>query len=909
MQDQDRQLVQNALSKAVQCCGLSSALDISSQLAQLCATAQDQVEHPAWDQAAGRIAQMSTDQIADLIRVGTARFHLLNKAEQLNIIRVNRQRERDCSPSNPRPESIDEAMVRLKDAGFSQDRVLDLLNNLQIEPTLTAHPTETRRRTILDKQTDLAECIIKLRDPELTKREHDETSNRLERIISMMLMTDEIRAQRLGVTDEVKNGVYFLATTIWQTVPRLFRDIVYAAERAYGDENARVVANDLPAILRYRTWIGGDRDGNPFVTSAVTKETLVQMSEAARSLWDDELANLRNVLSVSTQRADLGSQIHESIEQDIDWITDQHHFAQRRYEPIRVRLTQMRARLAQDSSYSGRDLLAGLELIRNALRTAGLTEHAESGPLADAIIRARVFGFHLATLDIRQHSQVHASAVDELLKVAGVCEDFFALNEEDKLALLRKELAGSRPLIPIGAQLSDSTSELLDTMRVVRESVDKEPDSIRSWIISMTHHVSDMLSVLLLMKETGLYHPSFSNQPATSAVHVVPLFETIEDLQRAPQLMRQALADPVFESHLQAVNQGCQLEQEIMLGYSDSNKDGGFLMANVSLAVAQREIAEVFRENNVQLRYFHGRGGTIGRGGGRAGRAILAAPQGARTGRIRFTEQGEVITFRYALPEMARRHLEQIVHASLLASSDINVPEHDEQLSELAYELATKAQSAYRQLIDDPKFWSWFMGSSPIEHIGSMPIASRPVSRTAGSELTFDRLRAIPWVFSWGQMRALVPGWFGIGSAIADATQAQHASLKASVHRPSLSSIIENASQELARARMPILRRYASLAKDGDAFFERIETEFTKTKSALLELTGNTDLMAHSPVVGASIHDRNPWTDVLNLSQIELLKRYATATQEQSPQEQASELKAIIQSSINAIAAAMQSTG
>ena len=904
MHDQDRAVIENALAQAAGCCGLKPALDTSAELAALCASAHNEIDHPAWDRAESAIEKLSTGQIADLIRVGTARFHLLNKAEQLNIIRVNRQRERDCTPGNPRPESIDDAMTRLKAAGCTPGRVRSLLDGLDIEPTLTAHPTETRRRTILDKQTDLARCIVRLRDQSLTDRERDETTAELDRVISMMLMTDEIRAERLGVPDEVKNGIYFLMTTIWETVPRLFRDIVYAADRAFGPDQAQIVAADLPAILSYRTWIGGDRDGNPSVTASVTADTLARMSAAAKRLWDTELADLRHILSVSTRRAGLGSEIAESIDRDAAWITDQEHYAQRRFEPLRVRIAQMRARIGSDPSYHSAALLEDLQIIRRALHTAGLHQPAESGPLADAIIRARVFGFHLAALDIRQHSEVHNAAVAELLRAAGVCDNYIELPEVEKLTVLRTELASARPLIRHDAPLTDASAEVLATMRVVREAVAQEPGAIRSWIISMTHHVSDMLAVLLLMKEVGLYSPPLDGKRASSRVHVVPLFETIEDLQRAPELMDETLDDPIFRTHLEAVCAADPIEQEIMLGYSDSNKDGGFLMANIALAIAQRTIADVFIKHRVALRYFHGRGGTIGRGGGRAGRAILAAPRGARTGRLRFTEQGEVITFRYALPDMARRHLEQIVHASLLASSDIDTPERDPAVEELALALAESAQTSYRALIDDPDFWPWFIAVTPIEHIGSMPIASRPVSRATGSALTFDRLRAIPWVFSWGQMRALVPGWFGIGSAMANATDEQRRTLHTAAKRPFISTVLENASQEMARARMPILRRYALGGPNGMAIYSRIESEFINAKAAILAVTNQDNLMAHAPVVGRSIHDRNPWTDVLNLSQIELLKRARVAPASEQPA-----LKAAIQASINAIAAAMQSTG
>jgi len=904
MHDHDRRVLEDTLTISCAGVGLGTALARSAEIAAICREAGDAIEHPAWDRAAGMIAALDLEEIADLVRVGTARFHLLNKAEQLNIIRVNRQREMDCRPDRPRPESVDDAMLRLKSQGFTPERVTGVLARLDIQPTLTAHPTEARRRTVLEKQTDIAACVVRLRDQTITPRERADTLARLDRVISMLLMTDDVRVKRLDVPDEVRNGIYFLSTTIWQTVPRLFRDIVWAARRTFGEEQSAVVANDLPAVLRYRTWIGGDRDGNPNVTAEVTLRTMAMMRAAAVDLWDAELAHLRHVLSVSTLRADLGQEIHDAIDRDQAWIGADTHLEQRKHEPIRVRLSQMRARIARDETYSGQILLEDLLIIRRALRHAGLVGIAEQGLLSDAIVRARVFGLHLATMDIRQHSEVHEHAVAELLALAGVAADYTAMDDPARLALLRRELASARPLTPVGAELTGATAEVLATMRVIRDCVDREPESVRAWIISMTHRVSDMLGVLLLLKEVGLHRPGPGRKDPVSRIQVVPLFETIDDLDRAPALMDETLADPVFAAHLRAVSPD-NPEQEIMLGYSDSNKDGGFLMANAALHTAQREVAAVFARHKVALRYFHGRGGTIGRGGGRAGRAILAAPPTARSGRLRFTEQGEVITFRYALPDMARRHLEQIVHASILAEADPGIADPDAGFGDLMMRLAERARLAYRALIDDPRFWAWFVEASPVEHIGGMPIASRPVSRATGTALTFDKLRAIPWVFSWVQMRALVPGWYGVGSALAEATDAELRSLAdAAGSRPFVSTVFENASQELARARVPILSRYALAVPDGRAMFDGLHAEFERSRTAVLRVTGHESLMAHSPVVGRSIHDRNPWTDVLNLAQIELLARWRDADDDTR-----SRLRPVLQSSINGVAAAMQSTG
>ncbi len=889
----DRDHIDAALSAACAAVRLSPALERSAWIADLCRDGH-------FDQAAALIAAMSLDQIENLVRVGAARFHLLNKAEQLAIIRVNRQRQRDAA--GPRPESIDAAFARLT----SVDEARSILSRLDIGPTLTAHPTEARRRTVLEKQTDVAHCLVRLREADLTGRERADTEAKLRRIISMLLVTDDVRVKRLNVPDEVRNGIYFLSTTIWQTVPRLMRDVVWAARQRFGSDAATIVAADLPPLLTYRTWIGGDRDGNPSVTADVTAGTITMMHQAATELWDDELSRLRHVLSVSTRRVDLGPEIHDAIDANAAWNDDDTNLEQRRFEPVRVRLAQMRCRLARDETYSGPDLLDDLLLIRRALHHAGLTDIAEDGVLSDAIVRARVFGRCLATMDIRQHAAVHSRAVSDLLALAGVTSDYESLDEAARCALLRRELVSPRPLAPADAPLEPHTAEVLATLRVVAAAIAREPAAVRSYVISMTANVSDMLCLLLLFKEVGLYRPATSSHSALSRLHLVPLFETIGDLHRAPALMHEIFNDPAYRAHLAAL--APQPEQEIMLGYSDSNKDGGFLMANVALHIAQRDIAQVFNTHNVALRYFHGRGGTIGRGGGRAGRAILAAPPAARSGRLRFTEQGEVITFRYALPDMARRHLEQILHAAIGAQAAPSAPTDDRDLTALLAGLATSAQKAYRDLIDHPDFWPWFIAVSPVEHIGALPIASRPVSRATGSALTFESLRAIPWVFAWVQMRALVPGSFGLGTALSHANNDQRESLRsAATSHPFLSTVLENAAQELARARMPIFARYATAPRAGSAgaaMFQRIEREHTLARDAILDLTGNTDLMAHSPVIGRSIADRNPWTDVLNLAQIELLARAADADDDQRQA-----LRPVIQASINAVAAAMQSTG
>ncbi|TVQ59145.1 MAG: phosphoenolpyruvate carboxylase [Phycisphaerales bacterium] len=902
----DWELLEGALRDAVRGRPQARAGALAEELAQLCRPAQGVDADQSLDEAAARIGALPVEEIVNAALFITARFHLLNKAEQLNIAHVNRERERVATRAAPRAESVAAAVTDIARAGADADALAPLLDRIDIRPTLTAHPTEARRRSVLDKQLEVAECVRRLRDTGLLGKEREALEHRLRHLLELLLVTDDVRARRLNVPDEVRNGLYFLTTSIWRVVPRLLRDVRDAARDVWGEDAARLRLADIPPLIRYRSWIGGDRDGNPNVTHSVTRETLALLRETAVDLWDKELGALQHDLSVSSRKAPITAELLEAIERDARWTDeDPQELAHRRYEPFRLRLMQMRGRLRNDASYNADDLLADLELLARALVDAGLDDAAHDGLLADAIVRAKVFGLHIATLDIRQHSGVHEQAVAELLRIGSVTDDYAALDEPARLAVLRRELTNPRPLRPAEAALSDDTRELLDTLGVVRAAVEREPRCIRSYVISMTHDVSDMLELVLLMKETGLTVIA-PDGGLRSRVRCVPLFETIDDLDRAPGLMRETLADPVYLAHLRSLaDPGRDPMQEVMLGYSDSNKDGGFLMANVALHQAQSSIADAAAGTGVGIRYFHGRGGTVGRGGGRAGRAILAAPRGEHSGRIRFTEQGEVISFRYALDAIAHRHLEQILHATLLAASDRGSPEESPDRAALFDRLARRSRAAYRELIDDPAFWPWFVEASPVRHIGGLPIASRPVSRAKDGALTFDRLRAIPWVFSWIQMRALAPGWYGLGTAIREADDADRAALReAAASHPFFSTVLLNAAQEIARARMPIARRYALSVPGGEGVFERVLAEYGRSRDAVLETLGADDLLAHAPVIARSIADRNPWTDVLNLAQIELLRRHREGDE---PTRES--LRMPLHVSINALAAAMQSTG
>ncbi len=865
----------------------------SESVAQLHAIAERMLES---GQLATELAELNYEEIHAVLKLLTIRFHLRNKAEQVHIARVNRNRERVATAETPRSESLAEAIGLLAKRNVALEQVQKVLAQLDIRPTLTAHPTESRRRSVIQKQARVADLLHIKNAEGATPEESTRAEGAMRQTLSLLLATDEVRARRLEVIDEVRNGVHYLAGAIWDAVPELYRDLTTAIETYYGQQP------DLPAFLRYRSWIGGDRDGNPNVTAALTESAFGEMRTAAIARHTEALESLRLELSVSNRRVPIDERLTDSIRRDEEEQPLDPYFVRHlAREPFRVKIRHMQMRLGQPE-YSSQRFLSDLLVLQRALVHAGLNEVARNGPLADAIIRAKTFGFHLAALDIRQDSRVHEVVVAELLRTAGVETDYLALDETSRSRVLRQELQTGRPLLPRGVELSAESAPLLKTLEVIFATVTKEPESVGSYIISMAHQPSDVLEVLILFREAGLW--TNANGEVSCPLDIAPLFETVDDLDGAASVMQELFADPIYAKQLQARGGF----QEIMLGYSDSNKDGGYWAANWRLQNAQSELSEVCRAAGVRFRFFHGRGGTVARGGGRAHRAILASPPASRNGQIRFTEQGEVISFRYAMPTLAHRHVEQIANAMILATAEAknaSAAEGEQELAELMNLLAGHSRRAYRQLIDDAKFWPAFLECSPVLHIGELPIASRPVSRSGG-EIRFQNLRAIPWVFAWTQMRFNAPGWYGIGSAFSSEVNGKPEALNLcqSAYKAGgyFRAFIDNAQQEMARARLPVARWY--LDQEHAELYEAVAEEFELAKAAILAITDQEELLDNNRVIQQSIRERNPDTDIINALQVELLRRWRQAGESES-----GELRSLILLSVNALAAAMQSTG
>lgn len=853
-------------------------------------------------------------RVRQLARAFTVLFQLANTAEQKEIVRVNRTRQSD------RRESIRDAVRHLKARGLSAEEMQALIDRVEITPTLTAHPTEAKRKAVLDKLQSVSLLLAESEtSPPLTGPLDSQglALEEIERTLTVLWQTDEMRATRLTVDEEVRNALYFFERTIMEVVPWLHGDLQRALADAYPGHEFRI-----PTFLTYRSWVGGDRDGNPNVTPEITWQTLLDHRIQALETYLPRVETLRKELTESVKLVGVSEELQASIAEDVRRLPFRPEQIQRySQEPYVTKLLGVELRLHRtlaatkgvpsDLGYHGPDeLLADLRLVQESLRANKAADVADEGRLPHLIRQVEAFGFHLATLDVRQHSEEHAKALDEILRAAGVLDrPYGELNEEEKIELLGRELQNPRPLLPVGFEGSETVRRVLDVFHVIRRARRELSErTIAAYIISMTHGISDLLEVLLFCKEAGLFR-LLPDGRVESELDVVPLFETIEDLHGCGDLMRRLLAHPAFRAHLSARGD----LQEVMLGYSDSSKDGGYLAANWALQSTLSELAKVSEETGIPMRLFHGRGGTVGRGGGRANRAILSQPAGSFCGRIRFTEQGEVISFRYSLPPIAHRHLEQIVSAVLLAATGAGDPSAEEKYGPIMRELEETSRQAYRKLVyEDQDFWRFYTQATPIEHISLLPIASRPVFRPGKALAGIEGLRAIPWNFAWVQSRTTLVGWYGMGTALetfAGDSEERVETLRTMYRAwPFFRTVVDNAQLELTRAHLPTARLYAARVQPrelGARMEELIEAEHARTVRMILAITGQERLLENARVVRGTVEFRNPAVMPLSVMQVSLMDAWEGLSEE----EQSGEWREAMLQSIAGIAAAMQSTG
>ena len=851
---------------------------------------------------AAEVAALSTDAARATASAFAVYFDLVNLAEEGQRIRVLRERERARDPE-PLDESLRETIAQLKARGVTATQMAALVAALRIELVLTAHPTEAKRRTVLSKLQRIAESLRRLHDPDLLPRERERETAELRSEVTALWLTERARTIRPAVTDEVRTGLFFVDTVFWDALPRIADELEAALREHYPE----VAAPSTPVTLA--SWIGGDRDGNPSVVAAVTAETLRLHRGLAVERHRRSLQDLARRLSLSGRRCPPPAALTAWLEARRP-LPARVAYLEARYanEPYRLALAliaadletasqeDVTARLLDDSPHQAHvtvdELRTVLDLIAQAIPPILARDRLRT-------VRAQVetFGLHAARLDVREEAGRLTAALGEMLETLAIAQGFAGKNARERTALvLRLLTAGApKPSELAAAAVGEASAETWRLFRVLgRARAVYGAEALGPFVISMTRSAVDVLAVLLLARWAG----------CASGLRIVPLFETLEDLDAAPRILTELFALRVYREHIA----GCGGEQMVMIGYSDSNKDGGYVAANWALYRAQETIARVCDEHGIALTLFHGRGGTVARGGGPAARAIRAQPPGTLRGRFRLTEQGETIASRYADPALAHRHLEQIVSAVILASAETADRPIPAAWRGAMDAMAAAAHEAYHTLVErTPGFLEYWRAATPVEEIGRLRLGSRPAARRPGA-LTRQDVRAIPWVFSWMQSRFNLPGWYGLGTGLArsplDCLQDMHA------HWPFFRAVLDNAEMSLLKADMGIAALYSDLVPDralAVRVFGIIEAEYTRARDAILRVTGHTDLMDGDPVIRRSVHLRNPYVDPLNYLQVEMLRRLRALPDPDGPE--AERHREVIALTINGIAAGLRNTG
>jgi phosphoenolpyruvate carboxylase len=819
-----------------------------------------------------------------------------------------RRRAHLIAGSVPQEGSMALALSRARAEGVTTAQVAEFFSQALISPVLTAHPTEVQRKSILDRQLEIARLLTDRDRTQLTPDELAQNEEALRRVVLTLWQTRILRELRLTVNDEIENGLAYYRYTFLHQLPKLYAEMEdLLRQRDFGKVK-------LANFLRLGSWIGGDRDGNPFVTDDVMRHAMTRHCAIAMEFYFDEIHQLGGELSQSLRMVQTTPALDELAGRSPDVS------AHRRDEPYRRALTGIYARLSATSHALGHrvpnrpaiadaqpyldstEFAKDLGILADSLAANG-SKRVARGRLRNLLRAADIFGFHLAPLDMRQHSGVHEQVVSELFAFGARRDGYTELDENQRCEWLLQELEIPRLLRSPYLKYSEEVAKelaILDTAAQMHRRFGAQ--ALPNYIISKAASVSDLFEVALLLKEAGLLHPG---QRPRLDLNIIPLFETIEDLQSCGPIMDRLFSEGYYRQLLASRGD----IQEVMLGYSDSNKDGGFLTANWELYKAEIELVKVFARHDVKLRLFHGRGGSVGRGGGPSYQAILAQPPGSVAGQIRITEQGEVIASKYSDPEIGRRNLETLVaatfEATVLRPEGAGLPAYHEVIDELS----AAAFSAYRKLVyETPGFLQFFRSATPITEIADLNVGSRPASRKKTDRI--EDLRAIPWVFSWSLSRIMLPGWYGFGTAVEELVARRDNAgieLLQGMYRewPFFRTLLSNMDMLLAKSDISIASRYAELVTDVDlreSIFGRIQEEWHRTVRYLLEITGQRELLEANPALSRSLRNRSPYIDPLNHLQVELLKRYRAGETDEKTR------RAILLT-LNGIAAGLRNSG
>ena len=875
---------------------------------RLSAKARRSGDRKAGADLVSEVQSLTADQARAVASAFALYFDLVNLAEEND--RVGLLRGEDKGEIDPYLRgTIEEAVNTLAQSGVSREDMAGLLADLSIELVLTAHPTEAKRRTILSKIQRITEILSSLHESEQYPAELNQVKKELYEEVTAFWLTDRTRTSQLEVTDEVRTGLFFIENYFWDVLPRLYTRLDEALERYYPGIKVQ------HPWFKLASWIGGDRDGNPFVTTPITAETLRLHRGLAVEHHRRELQDLSRRLSLSGKRKSVPDSLSA-------WLDSRRPFPEHvtylenRYEtePYRLAISllaedlaiasqdNMTARLLSDAPHRARaflkDFTEPLQMISSAI-----PEILAEGKLKVIRNQFEIFGLMSARLDIREDSSVLREALGEILRALQIEFDFENNSTEERVALLTQLLEDPFPELSPQPGITRITSETLALFQLIaRARKIYGPDLLGPIIISMTRDAGDILTALVLAKWMG----------ADSCLSIVPLFETIADLEAAPDILDELFHLPAYIEHLNS----CCGEQMVMIGYSDSNKDGGYLAANWALYNSQEKIARVCEEHQINLTLFHGRGGTIARGGGPASRAIRSQPPGTIKGRFRLTEQGEIISSRYANPVLAQRHLEQVVNAVLLRSAPtIDAETISESWRKAIQHMADSARKAYRTLVfDSPEFLTFWQYATPLDEIKSLRIGSRPATRKVSDE-SVVKIRAIPWVFSWMQSRFNLPGWYGLGSGLASLsydTEDDNLALLQSMYQgwAFFRAVLDNAESSMLKADLGIAAMYAGLVPDqhlAQRIFGQIKDEFDLTREMILKITQNEDLVDSDPLIQRSVKLREPYVDPLNFIQIEMLRRLRGLPDHETVL--SDQLREAIGVTINGIASALRNTG
>ncbi len=883
------------------------------------------------------VSSCDLDTAIDVIRAFTVYFHLVNTAEQYH--RIRRRRAHETSSTRVAQRGSLEALIQfLEKNQLDAHAVQHLLDQMNINLVFTAHPTEATRRSLITKSRHLA-SLLEAHDQaeQMTPKEQKKWQQELTGTIDLLWRTDAVRQVRPQPLDEIKMGIYYLDEILYDALPDLYNEFEELLEQSYPGVH-------IPPFLRLGSWIGGDQDGNPFIGPDTLLNALRLQRGYVIGHYRTTIEKLAGEFSQSLHHASITSALQKSLEHDARCMPDYDRElgSQNALEPYRRKLSftwkRLGATLATTTSvdtgfittskqataesiayHHSEELLHDLRLVRNSLENDGERELAR-GELSKLIRQVELFGFHFAPLDVRQHSERHAAALAELLRVTGLSqEDYTTLNEEQRLSILENLLNDPRILTRPGLQLSDDTSHILNTFHAIRQAREEfGKAAVTCYIISMSRSVSDLLEVQFFCKEAGIQD-----------LPIVPLFETITDLDACTGILETAFIHPAYKKYLQQ----CQQQQQVMLGYSDSSKDGGILTSSWELYKAQQRLADLGQRHHIHITMFHGRGGAIGRGGGPIYEAILGQPPGSVNGRIRITEQGEMLSFKYGLHEIALRNMELVIAGVMQASvpeGEISKkqihPDANQAWLETMDRLSAKAHERYRHLIyHDPDFLSFFEQATPILELGWLNIGSRPARRTVGRAI--EELRAIPWVFSWMQSRYVLPSWYGVGGALEAYIEErpEHLEQLQQMYRswPFWRAFLDNLQMTLSKADMQIAQHYAMLVANvplRERISQEIQQEYERTQHMIVKIVGGKELLDASPVLQELIRRRNPYVDPLSYFQVDLLRRLrslggpvmldAQSQEDASAEEQErARLTYAVLLTINGIAAGVRNTG